>query len=742
MLGTDARAGPCNPGTGQCHCLPNVMGPQCDRCIPNHWKIAIGDGCEPCACDPVGSDGDQCNEYDGQCSCRPGFGGRRCSECQDNHWGNPRQQCFPCQCNPYGSTGQQCDRSTGLCPCKEGMGGDKCDACARGFKGQAPYCDACGECFDNWDRILSELRERTTYLVGEAGNIKQGGAAGAYQREFEQMQSWLDDVQSMLGNATVTDDQVDRLQTIIDQVRANLTESEQQLQELESEVDDTTQRVLLAEIRVPELRSRSAQLEEKAQQLRDNATKLQEANVDGALSLTREAKRRSELAEQSVKDTDRTLSEAERQRRRTENLLSRAGSQFNQSQSSNQQIIDEVTSKLSDFEKEIPGINDQVCDGQGDPCDSLCGGAGCGKCGGLSCDEGAVTKASSALSVARDAEKILSEREREVDDLLRGVTQAKRAADEAYSLAQMAFTGAELNNNRTQTTKLRVEELLQEIGDFLSNQGATPAAIRAMAEETMSKSISLRPEQITDLARQINETISSLTNIQAILDETAGDLATANSLKRRADAAKLAAEEILSTAESVVAALERAGLAQEAAREAMAGADTNIERAELDLTAIDSEAGEAQRQANVSLTGVQLLRVRQRELVREFSRNELDVRGAVKEATLANQLADKAQKNVGDLETAYQKAVDLLNSKADASSAARERAQALLERANKLASQAMGQVAELNDMNSEFERHEITLADLSDDLMRLNSDMEGYLKTITTRAEYYRTCQS
>jgi len=51
-------------------------------------------------------------------------------------------------------------------------------------------------------------------------------------------------------------------------------------------------------------------------------------------------------------------------------------------------------------------------------------------------------------------------------------------------------------------------------------------------------------------------------------------------------------------------------------------------------------------------------------------------------------------------------------------------------------------VAELNDMNSEFERHEITLADLSDDLMRLNSDMEGYLKTITTRAEYYRTCQS
>ena len=94
--------------------------------------------------------------------CRPGFGGRRCDQCTDNHWGNPRSQCFPCDCNPYGSEGMQCDRDTGRCPCKEGMGGDKCDQCARGFKGRAPYCDACGECFNNWDRILSELRGEPT----------------------------------------------------------------------------------------------------------------------------------------------------------------------------------------------------------------------------------------------------------------------------------------------------------------------------------------------------------------------------------------------------------------------------------------------------------------------------------------------------------------------------------------------------------------------------------------------------
>ena len=62
MLGTDPNAGPCDPTTGQCNCLANVMGKQCDRCIQNHWKIAIGEGCEPCACDPVGSVAEQCNE--------------------------------------------------------------------------------------------------------------------------------------------------------------------------------------------------------------------------------------------------------------------------------------------------------------------------------------------------------------------------------------------------------------------------------------------------------------------------------------------------------------------------------------------------------------------------------------------------------------------------------------------------------------------------------------------------------
>jgi len=60
FLGSQSRV--CNSTTGQCPCLPNVIGLTCDECKPNHWKIASGNGCEPCNCDPVGSVSEQCNQ--------------------------------------------------------------------------------------------------------------------------------------------------------------------------------------------------------------------------------------------------------------------------------------------------------------------------------------------------------------------------------------------------------------------------------------------------------------------------------------------------------------------------------------------------------------------------------------------------------------------------------------------------------------------------------------------------------
>lgn len=97
-------------------------------------------------------------QFDGQCTCIAGRGGRDCSECEANFWGDPNRQCKPCNCNQDGSETLQCDRRTGQCQCVKGVAGYKCDRCDRGTTGSLPYCVPCGECFDNWDFIISELK--------------------------------------------------------------------------------------------------------------------------------------------------------------------------------------------------------------------------------------------------------------------------------------------------------------------------------------------------------------------------------------------------------------------------------------------------------------------------------------------------------------------------------------------------------------------------------------------------------
>lgn len=65
----------------------------------------------------------------------------------------------------------------------------------------------------------------------------------------------------------------------------------------------------------------------------------------------------------------------------------------------------------------------QICDKGGETCDKLCGGAGCGFCGGLSCEAGATTKAERAYSFAKEAQKHIRDKEAKGEELYRGVSE-------------------------------------------------------------------------------------------------------------------------------------------------------------------------------------------------------------------------------------------------------------------------------------------------------------------------------
>jgi uncharacterized membrane protein len=56
-----------------------------------------------------------------------------------------------------------------------------------------------------------------------------------------------------------------------------------------------------------------------------------------------------------------------------------------------------------------------------------------------------------------------------------------------------------------------------------------------MAQEVLAMSISLKPDQITELANEINSTIQGLQNIDGIIKDTQDNLTLAEKLKERAD---------------------------------------------------------------------------------------------------------------------------------------------------------------------------------------------------------------
>jgi laminin, beta 1 len=377
----------------------------------------------------------------------------------------------------------------------------------------------------------------------------------------------------LLRNTTLSGKELLQLEELFTSMKANLSASGIELDTLDTSLDNMTQRVFLAELSLTDLKTRAAEIQQHAQSLKDNATRLQEANVEGALNLTRDARQRAQKAQDRVEFTQQPVSDSERQRRRTEALLSRVAPQLSESQQKNAADLNQLGTRLEAMEGQLPDLNNEVCDGRGNPCDSLCGGGGCGKCGALSCDEGAVTKAENALSLAKEAEGILRNRQSEAEEMMRGVRQAELEADQARQLAQESLAAAELAQNRSATARTKVDELIRTIDNALDSSVASPSDIRTLALEVLNKGISLRPEQITDLARRINDTIASLTDIDAILAETSGDLASAKALKERADAAKADAQGILTVAQQVLDSLATAQAAQDRAQEAIQTAD-------------------------------------------------------------------------------------------------------------------------------------------------------------------------
>ncbi|XP_039299299.1 laminin subunit beta-1 isoform X2 [Nilaparvata lugens] len=740
ILGTDAKLGFCDRVTGQCPCLPNVIGQKCDQCKPNHWKIASGTGCEPCDCDPTGSDEEQCNQFDGQCTCKDGFGGRQCNQCQTNYWGDPNVQCHPCECNPEGSATLQCHQQNGTCVCMIGIGGAKCDQCARGYVGSSPQCSTCGECFDNWDSILSSLHDETVRVIDAAKEIKRTGASGAYTKEFEIMENHLKEVKQLLQNTTKSSIDLGTLENDVMAYRENFTDLIDDHDDVNKLLDNTTQRIYISNLALANLRNKTLFLENSAKSLKDNATLLQESNVEGALNLTREAQKSSQTIQRDGLEIQQKTANAERQCKRTENLVGRSSKQFLQAQKGNHETLEILSNELTRFEQEVPVLNLQVCGKNGDPCDSLCGGAGCGHCGGLGCDDGAVTKAEKALSFANDAQKHIHDKQSNAEELFRGISQAKDDIYATHQLTEAAYNTTLDVKEQSENAVNRSINVADKLESFLNAPRSTPAEIRHLATDVLSKNIQLKPEQIRDISRQINESISSRTDITTILDDTSDDLFQANERKREADQAKKSALKILEIARNVSNVLTDAKEAQSKAEQAIERASLDISSAKNDLTQTGSETQEAQQKANETVVQVSKLQDKLKTLQSEFLKNEKDAKEVAEGVKVVELKVENAQEKAAELKRAYYNANDTLQQRSQHFQLARVKAQETLEKANNLSYLTNRKLIDLKNAQTTFNEQMERLQNLSKQLDMMNSKMQQHLNSITVKSDYFRNC--
>lgn len=350
------------------------------------------------------------------------------------------------------------------------------------------------------------------------------------------MKGRLDEIEQLLNNTNEVD--VDAIEEDLQVLRSQINDTENgKLKVLDNSLANIKQNILLTDRKVNSFNESIADLKRRTKELENNGTKLQEANVLGALTLINEAKSKADRAAHKAEHSKEDVNYADNQCRATETFINQTKDAYIKQSKYNEDQLQNIRQKLNELNAQIPTLNDLVCDGAGDPCDSICGGAGCKSCGNsISCEDGAKQLAETAITLAKKTETALKEKETAANDLIRNVSQintneTRRLAKETYDTINQMLEASNSSFNKAAT-------VMKEMREFMGQNNTKPEEIKKLAEDVLNKTVHKTEDEVRELADNIRDALQRLKNTDHIIEETKYDLDKVHQLKDNAEYAR------------------------------------------------------------------------------------------------------------------------------------------------------------------------------------------------------------
>ncbi|NXX54353.1 LAMB3 protein, partial [Scopus umbretta] len=639
---------PCDDETGRCFCLPNVVGNDCDQCAAEHWEMGSGRGCRPCGCHPHGSRSPHCNQFTGQCPCREGFTGQMCSVtqeqvCPDRRYGDVWVGCTECDCDFQGTEEVGCDKTTGQCLCRPGVTGSRCDQCQRGHCSTYPGCELCHPCFRAYDGDIQRLRLRQAGLSNSTSWLPLGSGGSRFGPRLSQAEGNVQRVEGILGRSSTTEQS-------LAQVGSALAAIREQVQGINPDIcflDETASLSRELEALNSSLLITNAQYQSKKTQFETSRS----TDLSGAFKTISSAYQTSTNASSLAAGASGLLAESQESRRSAMEL---------------EGGLAEATSKLRVLKGEMasspnltPVIN-KICGGSRvETCTPAhCEGLLCPRDNSTACGAGRPCPgifplSSEALAMAEEAAREFRSLSAWLQEMVQLIKMTEMSANQIQSNTRTLVDQVSLTRTQIERDVRRIQQLIQQVRNFLSEKDMDPATIQEISEYVLSLRL---PTDAAAVLRKMTEIQNLATKLQcpeSILSQTAEDISKAKQLQQEAEQARNRANAMEGNVEEVVGNLRRANTVLLEAQGAIRGLGSSLQFIQERVDEIQAVLGPAEK--NVKSIAGQLdgLMERLSQLRRGVDQNRLRATDTQQTASEAGEQARSAQQTFKQVKQMY-----------------------------------------------------------------------------------------